>query len=89
VATSSIYGVGASVLVNTSFLSPPFRIEAIGGEGLLERFESNPAFTGRVAQRIEFFDLEFAAAPADDLELPAFVGTTRFRWGVPVDEVGQ
>lgn len=87
VATSSIYGVGASVLVNTSFLSPPFRIEAIGADGLLERFQSNPAFTGRVAQRIEFFDLEFAAAPADSLELPAFVGTTRFRWGVPVDEV--
>jgi uncharacterized protein YlxW (UPF0749 family) len=86
VATSSIYGVGASVLVNTSFLSPPFRIEAIGDDGLLDRFQSHAAFTGRVAQRIEFFGLEYAAAPAADLELPAFVGTTRFRWGVPVVE---
>lgn len=86
VASSSIYGVGASVLVNTSFLSPPFRIEAVGGDGLLERFQSDPAFTGRVAQRIEFFGLEYAAAASDGLELPAFVGTTRFRWGVPVVE---
>jgi uncharacterized protein YlxW (UPF0749 family) len=86
VATSSIYAVGASVLVNTYFLSPPFRIEAIGDGGLLERFQSHPAFTGRVAQRIEFFGLEFAVAPADGLELPAFVGTTRFRWGVPAEE---
>ncbi len=85
VASSSIYGVGASVLVNTSFLPAPFRIEAIGSEGLLDRFQSDPAFTGRVAQRIEFYGLEFAAAASDDLLLPAFVGTTRFRWGVPVE----
>lgn len=85
VATSSIYGVGASILVNTSFLPAPYRIEAIGGEGLLDRFQADPAFTGRVAQRIEFYGLEFATAQADDLQLPAFVGTTRFRWGVPVE----
>lgn len=88
VATSSIYAVGASVLVNTAFLSPPFRIEAIGPDGLLDRFGSHEAFTGRAAQRIEFFGLEFATAPADDLRLPAFVGTTRFRWAVPL-ETGQ
>jgi uncharacterized protein YlxW (UPF0749 family) len=84
VATSSIYGVGASVLVNTAFLSPPFRIQAIGSDGLLERFQSHPAFLGRVARRIEFFGLEFATQAASDLNLPAFVGSTRFRWAVPV-----
>ena len=68
VATSSIYGVGASVLVNTAFLSPPFRIEAIGPDGLLERFSRNPAFIGRVAQRIEFFGLEFATQVVDRSE---------------------
>lgn len=87
VATSSIYGVGASVLVNTAFLSPPFRIEAIGSDGLLERFDTNPAFRGRVAQRIEVFGLEFASQSAEDLELAAFVGNTRFRWAVPTAEV--
>jgi uncharacterized protein YlxW (UPF0749 family) len=86
VATSSLYGVGASVLVNSAFLSPPFRIEAIGADGLLERFEANPAFQGRVAQRINAFGLEFATAAVDDLELPAFVGNTHFRWAVPSEE---
>jgi len=86
VATSSIYGVGASVLVNTAFLSPPFRVEAIGPEGLHDRFESNPAFQGRVAQRIEAFGLEFASEAADQLELAAFIGNTRFRWAVPSEE---
>jgi uncharacterized protein YlxW (UPF0749 family) len=88
VATSSIYGVGASVLVNTAFLSPPFRVEAIGPDGLLDRFLGQEAFVGRVAQRIEFFGLEFATAAVDDLTLPAFVGNTRFRWAVPVDGAG-
>lgn len=87
VATSSIYGVGASVLVNTAFLSPPFRIEAIGSAGLLERFTDSPAFRGRVAQRIDVFGLEFASQAADALELPAFVGNTRFRWAVPMEAV--
>jgi uncharacterized protein YlxW (UPF0749 family) len=87
VATTSIYGVGASVLVNTAFLSPPFRIEAIGTQGLLDRFQTNPAFLGRVAHRIEFFGLEFASQASGELTLPAFVGTTRFRWAVPVEDV--
>lgn len=88
VANSSIYGVGASVLVNTAFLSPPFRIEAIGPEGLLERVETNDAFRGRVRQRIDAYGLEYASQAADSLELPAFVGNTRFRWAVPVEAPG-
>ena len=83
VATSSIYGVGSSVLVNTAFLSPPFRIEAIGAAGLLDRFSTDAAFRGRVAQRIDAFGLEFATQAVDSLDIPAFVGNTRFRWAVP------
>ncbi|HEY7464951.1 MAG TPA: DUF881 domain-containing protein [Candidatus Limnocylindria bacterium] len=89
VATSSIYGVGASVLVNTAFLSPTFRIEAIGPEGLLQRFQEHPAFRGRVAQRIEFFGLEFATQASSELTLEPFVGTTRFRWAVPLEEADE
>ncbi len=85
VSTSSIYGVGASILVNTAFLSPPFRIEAIGPDGLLERFLADPAYLGRVAHRIDAFGLEFAAQANGSLTLPAFVGSTRFRWGVPAE----
>ena len=88
VATSSLYGVGASVLVNSAFLSPPFRIQAIGADGLLDRFQANPAFQGRVGQRINAFGLEFATAAVSDLEMPGFVGNTRFRWAVPADEGG-
>jgi uncharacterized protein YlxW (UPF0749 family) len=87
VATTSIYGVGSSVLVNTAFLSPPFRLEAIGPGDLAARFEVDQAYLGRVAQRIDAFDLEFAMISAADLHLPAFIGSTNFRWAVPVEGV--
>ncbi len=85
VATTSIYGVGASILVNTAFLSPPFRIEAIGPDGLHERFLAHPSYLGRVSQRIEAYGLQFASEPRDELTLPEFIGNTQLRWGAPFE----
>lgn len=87
VATTSIYGVGSSILVNTAFLSPPYRLEAIGPGDLDERFRADPAYLGRVAQRIEAFDLEYAMVSAAELRLPPFIGSTSLRWAVPVEDL--
>ncbi len=86
VATTSIYGAGSAILVNNVRLSPPFRIEAIGPDGLHDRFLANPAYLGRVGRRIEAYGLQFASEPRDEVVLPAFVGITQFRWGAPVGE---
>ena len=86
VATSSIYGAGAAILVNAVPLSPPFRIEAIGPEGLHDRFLANPSFLARVARRIDAYGLEFAGEPRDELTLPEFIGNTRLRWGTAISE---
>jgi uncharacterized protein YlxW (UPF0749 family) len=86
VAASSIYGVGSSVLVNTAFLQPPFRIEAIGPSDMHDRFVNHPAFLGRAARRFEVYGLEFATATSDSLRLPGYLGTTRLRWAVPEGE---
>jgi len=88
VSRSSIYGVGASILVNTGFLSPPFRIQAIGPASMHQRFLGHPAYLGRVAQRITDYGLEFATVGADEVSVPRFIGSTAMRWGVPVDEAG-
>jgi uncharacterized protein YlxW (UPF0749 family) len=89
VATTSIYGAGSAILVNAVPLSPPFRIEAIGPEGLHERFLANPSFLGRVARRIEVYGLQFASEPRADVVLPEFIGNVRLRWGAPVAEVAD
>ena len=86
VTTTSIYGVGASILVNTAFLSPPFRIEAIGPEGLLDRFLGHPAYLTRVSERIEAYGLQFASEARDEVTLPAFVGNTQLQYGAGVSE---
>ena len=84
VSTSSIYGVGSTILVNTAFLSPPFRIEAIGPEGLHDRFLAHPSYLSRVERRIDAFGLQFASEPRDQVTLPEFIGNTRLRWGAPI-----
>ncbi|MGH2401798.1 MAG: DUF881 domain-containing protein [Candidatus Limnocylindria bacterium] len=86
VSTTSIYGVGSSILVNTAFLSPPFRIEAIGPEGLHDRFLGHPSYLARVARRIDAYGLQFASEARDEITLPPFIGNTRLRWGAPDSE---
>jgi uncharacterized protein YlxW (UPF0749 family) len=86
VATSSIYGAGAAILVNAVPLSPPFRIEAIGPEGLHDRFLAHPSYLARVALRIEAYGLEFASEARDEVTLPEFIGNTQLRWGTAVSE---
>jgi uncharacterized protein YlxW (UPF0749 family) len=86
VAMSSIYGAGSAILVNAVPLSPPFRIEAIGPEGLHDRFLAHPSFLTRVALRIEAYGLEFATEPRDEVTVPQFIGNTRLRWGTPLSE---
>jgi len=86
VATTSIYGAGAAILVNAVPLSPPFRIEAVGPANLHERFLTDPSYLGRVARRIEAYGLQFASEPRDDVVLPRFLGNTLLRWGVPDSE---
>lgn len=86
VSTTSIYGVGSSILVNTAFLSPPFRIEAIGPPDLHDRFLTHPSYLVRVARRIDAYGLQFASEARDEIILPAFVGNTQLRWGAPIEE---
>jgi len=87
VSTTSIYGAGSAILVNDVPLSPPYRIEAIGADGLRERFLANPSYLARVARRIDGYGLQFASEPRDELTLPAFIGNPRLRWGAPTPEL--
>ena len=51
------------------------------------RFRADPAYLGRVAQRIEAFDLEYAMVCAAELRLPPFIGSTSLRWAVPMEDL--
>ena len=86
-STTSIYGAGSvDPRQRRPSLSPPFRIEAIGADGLHDRFLAHPSYLARVARRIDAYGLQFASEARDELTLPAFIGNTRLRWGAPVPE---
>ena len=86
VSTTSIYGAGSAILVNDVPLSPPYRIEAIGPDGLHEQFLAHPSYLARLKERIDAYGLQFASEARDELNLPAFIGNTRLRWGAPIAE---
>lgn len=89
VATTSIDGAGPAILVNSARLAPPYRIEAIGPDGLHERFLANPNFLTRVKERIDTYGLQFASEAREELTLGEFIGSTRLRWGAPVEGDGS
>jgi uncharacterized protein YlxW (UPF0749 family) len=86
VSSTSIDGAGPAILVNSTRLSPPYRIEAVGPDGLADRFLAHPAYLARVEPRIVAYGLQFAFEARDEVTLPQFVGNTRLRWGAPVVE---
>ena len=86
VSTSSIYGAGPAILINTELLSPPYVIQAIGPDGLRDRFLTHPAFLARVEKRVSAYELQFATEARDEITVPPFAGNTRLQWGAPVLE---
>lgn len=84
-ARTSVSGAGASILINVTPYSPPYRIEAIGPSGLLERYLAEPTFA-ILNQRVEAYGLEFATVAQDEVHLPAYVGLTGFTHGRAVLE---
>ena len=86
VSTTSIYGAGVAILVNGVALSPPYRVEAIGPEGIHDRFVTHPAYLARVIERVEAYQLQFAHEARDEVTIQGFVGNTRMQWGAAVEQ---
>lgn len=86
VSTTAIVGAGGGIFVNGVPLSPPFRVQAIGPDGLHDRFRTHPAFIGRVERRIDTFELQFISEASNEVTIPGFVGNTRMNWGTPVQD---
>lgn len=74
VGTSSVYCVGATIMVNGTLMSPPFQIVAVGRQDqLLGAFE-DPAQLADIKQRSEVHGLGFRVSRAQAIEAPAYSG---------------
>lgn len=79
VASTSIYCVGSTILVNDTRMSPPYKISAIGPPNMEEALNSS-ARLQKIKAGVRQYGVQFKVGQAKDLQLPAFSGrfSTRF-----------
>ena len=74
VSNTSVYCVGSTVMVNTTRLSPPYTIRAIGEPGILAETLRNPSYLTSLRQRVERYGIKFQVAQSAKTTLPAYIG---------------
>ncbi len=75
VNNSSIYCVGATVLVNDTRLSPPYQINAIGDVVRLQDFLHNPGYLRKIKTRADRFGLRLEFIRVESMTIPAYRGS--------------
>jgi uncharacterized protein YlxW (UPF0749 family) len=75
VATTSIYCVGATIMVNDTRMSPPYHIRAIGPAERQGQLLKNPLFLSDLRNRVASYGLEFKIAQMGEILIPAYEGS--------------
>ena len=74
VASSSIYCVGSTVMVNSTRLSPPYAIRAIGNPRVQQDYLRNPSYLPILKEKRRIYGLRFDVDAQASLVLPAYHG---------------
>jgi uncharacterized protein YlxW (UPF0749 family) len=82
--TTAIIDVGASLLVNSAYLTPPYQVTALGATDLYDKMSASPGFIDFVRARGEGYGIRISLAEPESVDIPAFVGTVTLRYSRPV-----
>jgi len=82
-STTAIIDIGSSVLVNSAYLAPPFRITAIGPPDLYTKLSASPGFIDLVRTRADGYGIRLSFAEPQSVDIPAFAGTITLRYARP------
>jgi uncharacterized protein YlxW (UPF0749 family) len=82
--TTAIIDIGSSVLVNSAYLAPPYRITALGPDDLYTRLSSSPEFVDLVRARADAYGIRLSFAEPEHVDIPAFAGTITLRYARPL-----
>jgi uncharacterized protein YlxW (UPF0749 family) len=74
VGNTSVYCVGSTVMVNTTRLSPPYIVRAIGEPAVLAETLRNPAYLTTLRRKAEREGITFKVAKVSKMTLPAYTG---------------
>jgi uncharacterized protein YlxW (UPF0749 family) len=74
VSNTSVYCVGSTVMVNTTRLSPPYVVRAIGEPASLAETLHNPSYLTTLRQKVERYGIKFQVAQSPKMTLSAYTG---------------
>jgi uncharacterized protein YlxW (UPF0749 family) len=81
--TTSVIGVGPSILVNSAYLAPPYQVTALGEDDLYARLAASPGFVDFIRARAETYGIRVSFAEPETVDIPAFAGTVTLRYARP------
>lgn len=85
ITTTAIRGAGQSVLVNYRVLVSPYTLEAVGDPERMRTALDDSAFAADFEVWRDRYGLGFSVETVDELVLPAYGGSLRFRRAVAVE----
>ena len=83
VNSSSVYCVGATIMVNGTLMSPAFNIAVIGPQNALLGAFDDPNQLQDIKQRRDVQGLGFRVTRASAIHVPAYSGALNVRYAVP------
>ena len=83
VASTALTDIGASILVNSAYLQPPYDLSVIGPPEVYDRLTTSPGFVEFVRTRVQDYGLELGFLPSDAVVVPAFAGSVTLTQGRP------
>jgi uncharacterized protein YlxW (UPF0749 family) len=83
VASTSIYCVGSTIIVNNTRLSPPYEIRALGNPSQLEEALKDPGTLKKVKSRAKLYGIQFKYAQVKEMTLPTFTGGFAIKYASP------
>jgi uncharacterized protein YlxW (UPF0749 family) len=83
VSSSSVYCVGATIMVNGTLMSPPFNIVVIGPQNALLGAFDDPQQLQDIKQRRDVHGLGFRVTRASAIHVPAYSGALNVRYASP------
>ena len=86
VVSTAFLDVGGSVLANATYLTPPYDVAAVGPEGIYGGLLASPGFTDLLAARAGVGGIRIRHAELPELQVAAYAGVERLRYGRPAVE---
>jgi uncharacterized protein YlxW (UPF0749 family) len=83
VPTSAVRCVGPTLLLNGAVFSPPYRVDAIGPAGAMQRALSASPGVRLFQQAAEYYGLGYTVGAENELHLPAYRGSVSLSYARP------